>query len=62
VEDAADKHEPPRTVLVVEGADDRSLAGCQRAVEFEVGEDGALTMPIMKKICSDGIHETVLGL
>ena len=59
VHEAANHNQPPRTIVIVHDADERAL---KRNQHLRSG-DGTIehTKPIMKKICNDGIQETVLG-
>ena len=60
VKEAANQEQPPRTIVVVHDADERTL---KRNQHLRPG-DGTMehTKPIMKKICNDGIQEMVLGV
>ena len=59
VQKAANQEQPPRTIVIVHDAEERALKRNQHLRS----SDGTMehTKPIMKKICSDGIQETVLG-
>ena len=60
VQEAANEEQPPWTIVIEYNADERALKRNQHLRS----SDGTMehTKPIIKKICNDGIQETVLGV
>ena len=59
MQEAANQEQPLWSIMIVHGADERPLKRNQQVRCSDRTMEP--TMPIMKKICNDGIHEIALG-